>query len=72
MCSIPRNWWRPWMQLKNTNQQREYYVTDCPGILKAQGEEVRALPVLKPCEALSVNTVEDLAIVEAEMERMGL
>ncbi len=58
--------------LRNTNRQREYYLTDCPGILQAQGEEVRALPVLKPCEALSINTVDDLAVVDAEMERMGL
>ena len=58
--------------VRNTNLQREYYLTDCPGILKAQGEVVRALPVLKPCEALSVNTVDDLVVVEAEMERMGL
>ena len=27
----------------------EYYLTDCPGILKGWGETVRALPVLKPC-----------------------
>lgn len=59
-------------QLTNHNQQGEYYVTDCPGILQARGERVRALPVLKACEALSVNTVEDLAVVEAEMQRMGM
>lgn len=59
-------------QLRNSNQQQEYYVTDCPGILKKQGDEVRALAVLQPCEALSINTVEDLAIVEAEMQKMGL
>jgi bifunctional UDP-N-acetylglucosamine pyrophosphorylase/glucosamine-1-phosphate N-acetyltransferase/UDP-N-acetylglucosamine pyrophosphorylase len=59
-------------QLTNTNRQREYYVTDCPGIMRGEGERVLALPVLEPCEALSINTVEDLAVVEAEMERMGL
>lgn len=58
--------------LQNRNQQKEYYLTDCPGILQAWGEDVRALPVLKPCEALSVNTVDDLAIVEAAMQEMGL
>ncbi len=58
--------------VQNANQQREYYLTDCPGILKAQGETVRALPVLRPCEALSINTIDDLAIVDAEMKRMGL
>ena len=57
--------------LQNTNRQQEYYVTDCPGILKGWGETVHALPVLKPCEALSINTFNDLAVVEAAMERMG-
>jgi bifunctional UDP-N-acetylglucosamine pyrophosphorylase/glucosamine-1-phosphate N-acetyltransferase/UDP-N-acetylglucosamine pyrophosphorylase len=51
-------------ELTNDNRQGEYYITDCPGILRAAGEDVRALPVLKPCEALSVNTVEDLQTVE--------
>ncbi|MHB8974755.1 MAG: NTP transferase domain-containing protein [Pirellulaceae bacterium] len=58
--------------LQNTNRQKEYYLTDCPGILKAGGETVRALPVLQPCEALSINTVSDLAVVEAAMQEMGL
>ncbi len=58
--------------LQNTNRQGEYYVTDCPGILRAWGETVRALPVLQPCEALSINTFSDLAVVEAAMEKMGL
>lgn len=51
-------------QLKNDNVQGEYYITDCPGILKREGKEVRALPVLKPCEALGINTIEELAVVE--------
>lgn len=57
--------------LKNDNRQGEYYLTDCPGILKAQGKRVEALPVLQPCEALSINTVDELSQVEAEMRRMG-
>ena len=58
-------------RLDNDNQQGEYYITDCPGILKREGKQVRALPVLKPCEALSINTVEELRFVEAEMQRMA-
>ncbi|MEO8494284.1 MAG: NTP transferase domain-containing protein [Planctomycetota bacterium] len=58
-------------QLTNQNQQREYYITDCPGILKREGKEVRALAVLQPCEALSVNTLDDLKIVEDEMRKLG-
>jgi bifunctional UDP-N-acetylglucosamine pyrophosphorylase/glucosamine-1-phosphate N-acetyltransferase/UDP-N-acetylglucosamine pyrophosphorylase len=58
-------------QLKNDNRQREYYLTDCPGILKAEGKLVQALPVLSPCEALSINTLEEASLVEAELRRMG-
>lgn len=58
-------------QLDNRNQQREYYITDCPGILKERGADVRALPVLQACEGLSVNTLEELATVEDKMRSMG-
>ena len=58
-------------QLTNDNRQQEYYITDCPGILKGEGKEVRALPVLQPCEALSVNTVAELTIVEDELRKLG-
>jgi bifunctional UDP-N-acetylglucosamine pyrophosphorylase / glucosamine-1-phosphate N-acetyltransferase len=57
--------------MKNENRQREYYLTDCPGILKREGKLVQALPVLQACEALSINTVQELAEVEAEMRRLG-
>ncbi len=54
-------------RLDNRNQQGEYYVTDCPGILKQSGRKVAALPVLQPCEALSINRVEDIPPVEAAL-----
>ena len=54
-------------KLDNKNQQNEYYITDLPAILLAEKEDVRALPVLEPIEALSVNTVEQLAEVEQAM-----
>jgi bifunctional UDP-N-acetylglucosamine pyrophosphorylase/glucosamine-1-phosphate N-acetyltransferase/UDP-N-acetylglucosamine pyrophosphorylase len=57
--------------LRPDNRQGEYYVTDVPGLLVAQGKEVRALPVLKPCEALGINTLEELAAAEAELGRMA-
>ena len=59
-------------KLTNDNQQQEYYITDCPGILCEEGQDVRALPVLKPCEALSVNNMAQLAIVEEEMRKLGM
>ena len=56
-------------QLTSDNKQQEYYITDLPAILLSQNLDVRALPVLQPIEALSVNTVEHLATVEAEMQK---
>ena len=55
--------------IRADNVQGEYYLTDCPGVLVDQGKEVWALDVLKPCEALAINTAEELAVVE---EAMGM
>jgi bifunctional UDP-N-acetylglucosamine pyrophosphorylase / glucosamine-1-phosphate N-acetyltransferase len=53
------------------NAQGEYYLTDCPGALLAMGRDVRALNVLKPCEALSINNMDELAAAEAEMRALA-
>ena len=58
-------------QLKTDNTQNEYYLTDCPSILLKAGQSVDAKPVLQPCEALSVNTQEQLQLVEDEMRKLG-
>ena len=55
-------------KIRNANSQREYYLTDCPGVLAAEGKPVRALCVLKPFEALGINTVSEVAVVEAAMQ----
>ncbi len=57
--------------VNQNNSQGEFYITDVPGILIGRGEDVRAEPFLQPCEALSVNTVDQLAIVESEMKRLA-
>jgi len=57
--------------LTDNNAQKEYYITDLPKIMLGNNEDVRALPVLKPIEALSVNTVEHLADVEKAMKEMA-
>ena len=54
-------------ELRPNNAQGEYYITDAPALLLARGKEVRALPVLRPIEAVSVNTPEELATVEQMM-----
>lgn len=59
-------------RLTADNAQGEYYVTDCPGILKQDGKTVDAASVLRPCEALSINTLSQLAVVEEEMRKMEL
>lgn len=51
-------------QLTANNAQGEYYLTDTPALLKRMGHRVEALCVLQPCETLSINTPEELAIVE--------
>ena len=51
-------------ELTPNNAQGEYYLTDCPAILKARGEAVTAEPALTIEEALGVNTLEQLAEVE--------
>lgn len=56
-------------QIRPNNAQGEYYITDCPGVLKAAGKAVRAADVLKPCESLGINTVEELAVVEDAIRR---
>ncbi len=58
-------------RLSNDNAQGEFYLTDCPALLLESGKRVDALPVLRPCEALSINTIEELKHVEARMREMG-
>jgi bifunctional UDP-N-acetylglucosamine pyrophosphorylase / glucosamine-1-phosphate N-acetyltransferase len=57
-------------QLRTDNSQGEYYITDCPAILLAAGKAVVAAPILKQCEALSINNAEELAVVEQELARL--
>jgi UDP-N-acetylglucosamine diphosphorylase/glucosamine-1-phosphate N-acetyltransferase len=54
-------------KLEPKNAQGEYYLTDCPGLLRQWGRPVRALPVLHPSEALSINNPDELAAVEDAM-----
>jgi bifunctional UDP-N-acetylglucosamine pyrophosphorylase / glucosamine-1-phosphate N-acetyltransferase len=57
--------------LQNNNSQGEYYLTDCPELLRKNGKKVDARPVLKPCESLSINTIAELEAVESKMREMG-
>lgn len=58
-------------KLENSNSQGEYYLTDCPEILLKAGKKVEAAPVLQACEALSINTMDELRLVEETMRKFG-
>lgn len=55
-------------EIRPDNSQGEYYITDAPGVLLSQKKPVRAMQALKPCEVLSINTIEELQIVESAMQ----
>lgn len=54
-------------EVRPLNRQGEYYLTDCPKILKSQGKTVLAAAKLNIAEAMGVNTKEQLAEVEQVM-----
>ena len=55
-------------QIRPENVQREYYLTDCPAILRAAGRTVVASPTFTIEEAMGVNTPQQLAEVEAALK----
>jgi bifunctional UDP-N-acetylglucosamine pyrophosphorylase/glucosamine-1-phosphate N-acetyltransferase len=55
-------------EIRPNNSQAEYYLTDVPAILKAQGHRVCAVPKLTITEALGVNTPDQLAEVESVLK----
>ena len=64
-----RELWHALDRVQNDNAQGEYYITDAPGILTAEGKVVRALCALAACETLSVNTADELGDVEKELTK---
>lgn len=55
-------------RLTPDNAAGEYYITDCPGLLRAEGGVVEAVACLDQSETLSVNTPEQLAAVAAALK----
>ncbi len=51
-------------KLNSNNAQGEYYLTDVPGILIAEGKKVEACKVHTDYEMVGINTPEDLAFCE--------
>jgi bifunctional UDP-N-acetylglucosamine pyrophosphorylase/glucosamine-1-phosphate N-acetyltransferase len=55
-------------RLKTNNTQAEYYLTDCPAILKSDGLPVLASQKFDILEAIGVNTREQLAEVRRAIQ----
>jgi bifunctional UDP-N-acetylglucosamine pyrophosphorylase / glucosamine-1-phosphate N-acetyltransferase len=56
-------------QVQPTNQQQEYYLTDAPAILLAEGERVEVHVINDPREVSGINSRADLAEFENLMRR---
>lgn len=54
-------------EIKNSNAQNEYYLTDMPMILIEKGKKVETYSVTNSNEIYGVNTVEDLEFCEKEL-----
>ena len=57
--------------LSSDNAQNEYYLTDCASLLRQAGHRVEAIAALQPCESMSINNPEQLALVDQTMRSMG-
>lgn len=55
--------WENLAELQNNNAQGEYYLTDLVEIARKQGRNIATVEI-DPKQALGVNTVEQLAVVE--------
>jgi bifunctional UDP-N-acetylglucosamine pyrophosphorylase / glucosamine-1-phosphate N-acetyltransferase len=49
----------------------EYYITDVPAMLMQQGERVEVIDAVPPADVLSINTPEDLAMVDGVYRSRG-
>jgi UDP-N-acetylglucosamine diphosphorylase/glucosamine-1-phosphate N-acetyltransferase len=58
-------------KLKNNNTQGEYYLTDVPAILKAEGAKIGICTRELGSEIIGVNTLEQLKMVEAILLERG-
>ncbi|WP_397571459.1 bifunctional N-acetylglucosamine-1-phosphate uridyltransferase/glucosamine-1-phosphate acetyltransferase [Schlesneria sp. T3-172] len=59
-------------QIQPNNSQAEYYLTDCPRVLKEQGRTVVALEAFDMVEALGVNTREQLSQVTRTLQQSAM
>ena len=51
-------------RIDNDNKQREYYLTDVPALLQADGKIVTVMDTVPPEDVLSINTPQELKRVD--------
>ncbi|MDW8262096.1 MAG: NTP transferase domain-containing protein [Phycisphaerales bacterium] len=56
-------------RLENKNRKGEYYLTDTYGILRRMGRKITAVQAVAPDDVLAANSREQLAEVDAAMQR---
>lgn len=59
-------------KLKNDNVQGEFYLTDVPKLLLAQGETIASYTLIESDEVYGVNTLEELHFVEGLLRKRGI
>lgn len=56
-------------RVRNDNTQGEYYITDLPAMLLAEGRAVTVIDAVPPSDVLSINNPDQLAEVDAILRR---
>ena len=68
-CFNARKLFRALLRVGNHNDQGEYYLTDVPGLLKSDGEDVAIYNHADPAEVEGVNNRVQLAELERQIRR---
>lgn len=63
-CFEPRSLFAALGRVERNPGNGEYYLTDVPALLLAEGARVEVIPAVPPEDVLSINTPEDLAKVD--------
>lgn len=64
-CFEARTLFATLRDVKRNEGSGEYYITDAPGLLLERGRRVEVIPAVPPEDVLSINTLEQLAEVDA-------
>jgi UDP-N-acetylglucosamine diphosphorylase/glucosamine-1-phosphate N-acetyltransferase len=70
-CFSVRSLFATLRDVKRNEGSGEYYITDVPGLLLERGRRVEVIPAVPPEDVLSINTLEQLAEVDAIYRKRG-